>query len=505
VATTLAGSVPAEITATTESAAAGGRPMGGVLRAAVTAGSAATDLLDPNGPTTGSMQQARTHGVFSLLTDVSPDGAYKMQLAESIEGNADATEWTITLKSGVQWHDGSPFTADDVVYSLLRQMDPASELSSAASSLDMVAPDGVTKVDDLTVKLVLTRPWSDMPAQLGQRYNSIIKAGTTEFTPETMIGTGPFKFKSYTPGERTTLTRNDNYFEDGPYVDTVELISITEPTARLNALQAGQVDAAEHIDPSQISVLEAAGLVPLIAPAGAWRPIYMNTQVEPFNDVRVRQAMKHLVDREQMVAVAQQGIGSVGNDLFASGDPLYASGIEQRTYDPEKAVSLLKEAGYEDYEFVLHTSDVEPTFVSAALIMAENAKAAGINFTTQQHPTDSFWSDVYGKVSFCFSSWGWRPFLAQWIQSFEAYNGDETNWVNKRATELVAEVASTVDEAKRTELAAEAQQLLWDDGGYIIWGSNSNISAVSAKLKGIEPHIFNPLGWYTFKDAWFDK
>lgn len=485
------------------STAASAPQNGGTLRVGLVGGSAADEKLDPHVSTVNTLDLSRTQNVFSKLTDMTPDGAFEMQLAESMEPNSTADEWVVKLKQGVVWQDGSPLTADDVVFTYQRILDPANKLDSAASNIDMIDPNGIEKIDDLTVRLKLVKPWAELPAQVGQRYVSIVKAGTTEFTLETLNGTGPFKLESWKPGEQYVLVRNDNYFQEGePHVDRVEVNGINDATARLNALQSGQVDAVAFVDPSQVKVVEGnKDLALLISEGGGWVPIYMNTQQAPFTDVRVRQAMKLLADREKLVEVALQGYGAVGNDLFAVADPLYAADIPQRGYDPEQAVSLLKAAGVDGMEFILHSSEATPSMLSSALVYSQSAKDAGVNVTVKKHPVDSFWSEVYGKVPFGYSDWGYRPFLSQWVQSFQSFNESETNWVNEQAASLVDEVAATPDPAKRKELATEAQQLLWDDGGYIIWGFAQKIDAHSTSVQGIQPHIFNPLGWYAFKDA----
>ena len=442
--------------------------------------------------------------MFSKLADFDAKGKVYPQLAESFEPNKNATLWTIKLKKGVTWHDGSPLTADDVVYSLQRVLDPANKLDSAAANITMVDPTQIKKVDATTLTIGLKQPWSDLPTQLGQRYLAIVKNGTTKFTPETTIGTGPFKLASWTPGTQTTLTAYNGYWESGkPYLGTVVINGIDDPTARLNALQSGQVQAIGFVDPSQIKVLKGSSTsVPLISTGGGWTPIVMNTKVGPFRDVRVRQAMKLLADRTKLVKVAEQGFASVGNDLFSIHDPLYNTKIGHRRYDPEKAKSLLKAAGQSDLKVTLDSSQATPDMLSSALLYAQSAKAGGVKVTVKKHPVDSFWSAVYGKSAFTHSSWGYRPFFPQWLQSFQAFNKEETNWTNAKANKLVRQAVATVDVAKRTELAHEAQAIQWKEGGYVIWGFQQRLDGLSKSVQGLKASPINPLGWYGFKDAW---
>jgi peptide/nickel transport system substrate-binding protein len=479
---------------------------GGTFRVALVGGSASSEQLDPHSNTVSDLDVSRFENVYSKLTDLNAKGSYEMQLAQSMEPNAKADVWQVKLKRGVQWHDGSELTADDVIYSYTRILDPANKLASAAPNISMIDPKRLKKIDKYTVEIGLKQPWSDLPAQVGQRYCSIIKNGTSSFTVDNSNGTGPFKLTAWTPGDSYDLAANSNYFESGkPYVSTVKVISITDPTARVNALISGQVDASESVPAAQVQVLKGRGLQPLIAQGGGWTPLYMNTRTAPFTDVRVRQAMKLLIDRKKVLAASLQGYGSIGNDLFARWDPLYDKGIPQRQYDPEKALALLKAAGQDKTRFTLYTSDAVADMVPTALVFAQNAKAAGVSVTVSKQPADSYWTSTYGKKPFAFSAWGYRPFLAQWLQSYSVFNKDETFWANaaaRKANSIVRQLAATADPGKRRELAHEAQRIEWDDGGYVIPYFVGKIDGLAKNVHGIIPHIFTSLGWYHFKDAW---
>ena len=175
-----------------------------------------------------------------------------MQLAESIEPNKNATVWQIRIKKGVVFTDGSPLTIDDVIYTYKRILDPSDPtMASARSNIDMMDPNGFTKIDNYTMTVKLTKPWSDIPSAVGQRYLSIIKNGAKgPFTVDTFIGSGAFKLTSWTPGAHYTYERNPNYFEHGkPYLDSLDIVGIPDPVARVNALVAGQVDCICSVPP----------------------------------------------------------------------------------------------------------------------------------------------------------------------------------------------------------------------------------------------------------------
>jgi peptide/nickel transport system substrate-binding protein len=482
---------------------------GGTLRVAFTGGGESRDNLDPHREGGSSqLSQAARQLSFSKLADQRPDGSYAPQLASSIEPNKNNTVWQIKLKRGVEFTDGSPVTADDVIYTLRRILDTSNaDLAAARGNIDMIDPAGIKRVDKYTVQIKLLRPWAAMVAALGQRYLSIVKRGAKPpFSVENFIGSGAFKLTSWEPGRRYTYVANRNYFESGkPYLNALEVIGIPDPVARVNALVAGQVDAIGSVPAAQVPVLKAANKKLIVNPGGSWTPIQMNTIAPPFNDRRVRQAMKHLIDRKAAVRSALAGYGDLGNDMFARRDPLYAADIPQRPYDPERAKSLLRAAGALDYPFKLWATDAVSDATPMALVFAQGAKQAGLNLSVEQAPAATFWSNTWGVQPFTFSSWGYRPFFAQWMQSFVSFNAQETKWNNSnqaQASRLVYKAAATSDLAKQKRLTHLAQELHWEDGGYIIPYFLQTLDAASPRVQGIEPHVFPFLSWFRMWNFW---
>ena len=497
-----AGASPATGTATPK--------RGGTLKIGGAGGAPSVDTLEPCAEGGAeALSLAYRFNVFSRLADNDPQGTgtFKLQLAESMEANAKANVWQIRLKRGVEWHDGSTFTADDLIYSLKRILAKANKLETAAASISMVNPNGIKKINDYTVQIRLEEPWYDLPSALGQRWINIVKNGAKPpWTTEKMIGTGPFKLTAWQPGTKYTYERHDNYFESGkPYLDRIEHIALTDPVARLNALVSGQVDAISDVSPTQVEVLKRSGLSVLVSKGGGFSPINMDTTKAPFKDVRVRQAMKMLIDRKLVLSSALQGYGVIGNDLFGLGDPMYASHLPQRQYDPEKALSLLKAAGQQDTVFQLHTSSVISDFVPAALAFQASAKKAGVNIEVVRAPADTYWDNTFGKHPFDQDTWGYRPLLAQWVQSFVVWDKVETDWRTPSGLKAKArfrKVAATIDPAKRKALAHEAQRLLWQDGGQIVPYHKSYIDGYKKNVRGVVASPFGGLNSLHFRDFW---
>lgn len=481
---------------------------GGTLRVALVGGGSALDNLDPNAEGRSSgMSQAYRQLVYSKLTDQLPNGAYGYQLAESMTPNRDATVWQIKLKRGITWHDGSPLTVDDVIYTLQRILNPANNLGAARGNIEMMDPQGMRKINNLTMTVRLVRPWSDLRTAVGQRYVNIMKRGTTgSFTAANANGTGAFRLTEWRPGELYVYARNPNYFEsEKPYLNGLRIVSIPDSVARVNALIGNQVDAIMDVPAAQVALLRQRNKQIVINPGGGWTPIQMNTQHALFRDVRVRQAMKHLMDREAAIKSALQGFGTLGNDMFARQDPLYNRRVAQRTFDPERAKSLLRQAGQANTEYTLYASDAVADMVPLALVFAQGARQANVKVNVTRVPADTFWTNTWGVQPFTFSSWGYRPLFAQWLQSFVSFNAEETKWADKhqqRASRLIYRAAATADEERRRALVFEAQKLHWLYGGYIIPYFKQTIDAAQPRVRGIQPHVFPNLSWFRFWNFW---
>ena len=245
---------------------------GGILRVGATGGGA-KDTIDAHLPTADT-DIMRVWNLYESLAVRTPDfSELQMLLAESIEPGKTTATWTIRLKPGLTFHNGKPVTADDVIFSLQRITDPKDPKVGAAS-IGYIDRKSLKKMDDRTVRLQLQFANSAFPDDIGQYFNSIVP---TDYDPKNPVGTGPFKYESFTPGQQSRFTKFPDYWEKGkPYVDELVIIDFPEDTARVNALLGGQVDAIDNLPASQVtSVKGNPGLAVLISQTGAWQPFTM--------------------------------------------------------------------------------------------------------------------------------------------------------------------------------------------------------------------------------------
>jgi peptide/nickel transport system substrate-binding protein len=475
---------------------------GGVLRVGATGGGA-KDSIDAHRPTVDT-DIMRCWNLYECLAVRTPDfSELEMLLAESIEPGKSPKEWTIRLKQGITFHNGKPVTADDVIFSLRRILDPKDPKVGAAS-IGYVEEKKLKKLDDRTVRVTLEFANAGFPDDIGQYFNAIVP---TDYDPKNPVGTGPFKYKSFKAGQQSEFTKYADYWERGkPYVDTLIIIDFPDDTARVNALLGGQVDAIDNLPAAQLqSVKSNPNLRVISSQTGAWQPFTMRVDQSPFDDVRVRQAFRLIVDREQMVQQVLSGQGRIANDLYAPYDPAYASDLPQRKQDLEQAKSLLKQAGREGLSVELVTAPVFQGIVEAAQVFAQQAKGAGVDVKVRKVDSGTFYGDNYLKWAFAQDFWATRAYLSQVAQGdLPESPFNETHWKDPKFIDLIQQARAEVDDGKRKDILHEAQTMQYEQGGYIIQYFSNIIDAHSAKLGGfVEAKCGFPFGNYWFKNIGF--
>jgi peptide/nickel transport system substrate-binding protein len=475
---------------------------GGALRVGATGGGA-KDTIDAHLPTADT-DIMRVWNLYESLAVRSPDfSKLEMLLAESIEAGKTPKEWTVRLKPDLTFHNGKPVTADDVIFSLQRILDPKNPKVGAAS-IGYIDTKGLKKLDTRTVRIPLKFANAGFPDDIGQYFNAIVP---TDYDPKNPVGTGPFKYESFTPGQQSVFTKYDGYWEKGkPYVDKLTIIDFPDDTARVNALLGGQVDVIDNLPAAQVSsVKNNPNLRVLVSQTGAWQPFTMRVDSPPFSDNRVRQAFRLIVDRPQMVQQVLSGQGRVANDLYAPYDPVYAKDLPQRHQDLEQAKSLLKQAGHEGLTVELVTSPVFQGVVEAAQVFAEQAKGAGVNVKVRKVDSGTFYGDNYLKWPFAQDFWATRTYLAQVAQG-DLPNSpfNETHWKPPQFVSLIQQARAELDTGKRADILHAAQKMQYDQGGYIIQYFSNILDAYSAKLGGfVEAKSGFPLGNYWLKNVGF--
>ena len=297
---------------------------GGTLRAGLSGGGS-SDTIDALNVVSNVMNSMVSNVYEPLMGQHSDTSIYPL-LAEEMTPNADATEWTIRLRSGITWHNGKDFTADDVIYTFRKVLNPKNPASAAA----MLAPldtANIKKRDKLTLVVPCKTPFSTLPLACATNpYGYIVPEGYNYKPKGPYIGTGPFNIVSFTPGTQCTMRRNPDYWQSGlPYLDEVYITDYADETSQVNALLSGQVDVVNYLSSAVMTTVTSSGKKILISPGGGFNPFTMRVDLAPWNDVRVRQAMRLIVDRQEMMNVVFSGHGTMGNDVFS----IWDTGVRQ--------------------------------------------------------------------------------------------------------------------------------------------------------------------------------
>lgn len=464
---------------------------GGTLRVGLASLSDA-DATDPAEATTpGGYVLAKQ--LFDTLTEFGPEGTWVGRLAESVTAGDTADVWTVVLRDAT-WHDGTPVTSDDVIASFKRWF---TEDLPPAGSLPFVDPDGIQRVDEKTLTFNLSYPTVVFPEALTSPLMAIVPQ---DFDPANPIGSGPFTLSSNDPGIRLTFAANPDYWGEGPYVDTLEVISYADGTSETNALSTGQIDLAANIDPTLIDVLAAQSpdSGTFAYPTSGTLTWAMNVEQEPFDDVAVRQALRLAVDRQQIIDQVYNGFGRLGNDYFSPFDPMY-SDLPQRERDPEAAKQMLTDAGYElPVHVELTGAPNQPTSDRQNEMIVAQAAEAGFDITFNKVDVATFYGDAYGTYPLSLSYWGYAGIFDQAAMTIikdAPWNG--TKWNDPEFDDLYVEAVQTLDESARQELVEKMQTIEYERGPYIVPIFVDAIIAHSPKVSGMTayPNTDGPLGY----------
>jgi peptide/nickel transport system substrate-binding protein len=491
-------STPASVTASSKPR------YGGNLSVGMSGGSS-SDTLDPNQGLT-EVDTGRAECLYEPLVKLNKEAENEFLLAESITPhNGSLSEWVIRLRPGVTFHSGKDFTADDVIYTMRRII---SNAFSGTLFLGPVDLKGVKALDNLTVLVPMTSPFASFVDQLagGWYYLYIVPDGWKGGTPD---GTGPFVYQSFTAGQRSVFLRNRNYWQHGvPYLDAVTFIDFSDNAAVQDALTTGSIQAAGQLDPPQILALASTrGVIPVTSRTGQFKPFTMRIDQAPFSDVNVRQALRLLVGRPQMIDSALDGYGVVASDVFAPYDPDFDASLH-RHQDIPQAKFLLKKAGFDnDLTVTLTTSALESGMVAMATVLAEQATAAGVTIKLQQVDPGTFFAPGrYLNWTFSQDYYSYAAYLNQVAQSFlgPASPFNETHLDNAHYNSLYAQANATADPAVRKQIQYEMQQFDFTQGTYIIPTFPDALDAYSDRLRGYSTaKVGESLSNWAFRQFWF--
>lgn len=444
--------------------------------------------------------------VFSGLTEITADGKVKSDLAESWTSNDDQTEWTFKLRKGVKFQDGRPMEAADVKASIERVMDKSTG-STARANFSIITSITVTEPDTVVFKLKL--PYAGFPDLLGDRQARIMPRDKFDSMASNPIGTGPFKFKEYVPGDHITLVKNPDYFVKGePKLDEVKLRIMPESAAEVAALQAGEVDMIWSVPLESLDTLKKDPNIKIDSVAtSTWDGLIMNSAKKPFDDVRVRKAVLMSLDKQALVEFALYGQGTPTHTMIPPSSAYYNKDLPKSGPNVAEAKKLLAEAGYpHGFKTTLYLPVGRPTRERLGVAAKQFLGAIGIDADLQRVPWDTFVKEIEGKAAFYVDGFYARPTIDTSIYPFYhstgSWNNQLWNYSNPDVDKVLDAARAEKDPAKREALYKKFQKLVEDKPAGAIPYVLNHIDAYRSNVQGFHAH---PMMWLDLRDVSLKK
>jgi len=444
------------------------------------------DGLDPHKAISAGTKEV-LFNIFEGLVKFDPDGNLNPAVAESYHISEDGMVYTFNLREGVKFHNGSPVTAEDVVYSIKRSagmLEPKDPTIAADSALSVISD--VIATGDRTVEVRLKQADTELLPYLTcaivpKDYNDL------DTRP---VGTGPFRFVSYTPLQSIVLEKNDEYYIDKvPYLDRVTFRISSNTDAAFMELHAGTIDILPYITDSQASQLPK-GYHMESGPMNLIQGLFINNKVSPFDNKLVRQALCHAVDRQAIIDMVAGGRGNViGTNMYPGFKKYYdESLVNVYPYKPEKARELLKEAGYPNgFTFTIAVPSNYQYHIDTAQVVVEQLKQVGITARIQLIEWSSWISDIYRGRNYETTLVGLaaelapRKALARFCSDA---NNNFMNYTNPGFDALYKQGEAETAEEKKIELYKQMQAMLTNDAVAVFIQDPYQMTAVSDKLGG---------------------
>ena len=436
--------------------------------------------LDPHIDTDAGTRDV-VFNLYEGLVKPTSDGGFIPAVASDYIISDDAKTYTFTLRDGITFHDGTPVTIEDVKYSIDRYAEIQGE-SSAFSSL----VDSVEVQDDKTLVVNLKESYSEFLPMM----TIAIIPQSNEDPAGNPIGTGPFKYVSYTPGQNLELKKYDGYWQEGvPSLDSVEFKFIADVDTAFVELQAGTIDILKYLTSAQAETLGddyniVQGSMNLV------HAMYLNSAYEPLSKTEVRQALCYAVDRDAINNFIFGGKSHIiGSHMIPAMSKYYEPEAETiYSYDPEKAKELLADAGYADgFDLEITVPSSYSQHVDSAQIIADELSQVGINVTLNQVEWSTWLQDVYKGGNFQATVIGFDGTLApsDWLKKY--VTDDAKNFMHYSNTEyddVFNTAYTTVDDDVKVENYKKAQMILAEDAAAVYIKDPANLVAVSKKFGG---------------------
>jgi peptide/nickel transport system substrate-binding protein len=479
------------------STAAAPATKGGTLKIGAVGPAAAVNPLTVSDA--GGLLMLNQTGEF-LIFDSNLKLALQPMLALSWSPNADGSVWTFKLRPGVTFSNGQAMTSADVVYTFQQLSDPKNASNALSALGGVLSPSGVKALDPMTVQFTLEAPNGNFPYLVSSdNYNAIIVPKGTDFSKwqTTFIGTGAFKLSSYTQNVGATFVPNPSYWGPKPLLSQTSFSFFTSQTPMVTQFQGGAFDVIAQFTPAGASgILNNSSYKIIKLKSANHRELSMRNDQAPFTDPRVRQAVAYTLDRPAMVTGLLSGDGSVANDYpFGPRFPSTDTSVPQRTQNISLAKQLLAAAGHPNGFSVKLDTEQYQEIPQLATVIAQQAKAAGINIALNVESQTLY----YGKSTFGNSDWldgtmslvdyGDRGVPNVFLEAPLTSNGpwNAARFHNKTYDSLVKQYVAAIDLQTQRKIAGEIERLLLAETPIIIPYWIDGLTASTPSVGGLNP------------------
>lgn len=444
--------------------------------------------LNPNTITSGSEEPVASL-LFDSLTTIAPDGSTQPDLATAWTHSPDLKTWTFTLRSGVHFHSGRLFTADDAVKNIHYVLDPKNASQQRNFVGDVAS---ATAPDSTTLVLNLSTPNGLMPTALAHLYMTNID--TIAQVNQNGDGTGPFKLNQFVSDDHILLGRFSGYWGPKAKLATIRIQRAADLTSAMTALRTGSLDVLWGIAPGDVKQLKNAPNVQLVTPQSSsgntvWE---LDTSSPPFNNIKARQALAYAADRATMQSSAFGGVGdvAVANDVLDTKNPAYSSAQQSYDFDLQKAKDLFAQAGVTPGTTLTFWTIAgrHPEWVTAAEILQQDLQKIGIKLQIRQQEVSTWLQKFFpaGKKYpgvIVANFWNLKASPAYALKWYAG--GCECNWTDPNYNSLLQQALQAPDDTSRNAAYAKMQQILNQQVPSVVIAQNASIVAASKKVNGI--------------------
>ena len=430
--------------------------------------------------------------IYDNLVQLTPDLELKPMVATEWSSNDQADVWTFKLRDDVKFTNGRQLVAEDVVFSIMRIIDPDTG-SPGRNGLGPI--ETVEAEDDLTVVFKLSSPYADFPLELTQRWARIVPKEAVDQLKNNPIGSGAFKLAEFVPGSHVRVVRNEDYWDpDAALVDEIILRTFPDEVAEITALRNGETHIMWDVPTASYDqVAEIPDVTISEVATGTWIPMVMRVDTPPFDNPLVRQAIKYCLDREQFVDAILFGHGTVANDHPVPPNHPFHWDAEPRQRDIEKARQLLADAGYPNgFEFELIAATDRSIRADTAVTIQQMVKDAGITFNVKTIDYDTYIAQVYKQGPLYIGYWGMKPTLDGHLVPFFTTGGSSNEYAysNPELDEVLFAARAELEVDKRKALYQEAQRILSEDGPAVVPFFLNLMTAYRKEVVGHKTHPY---------------